>query len=136
MQPVSRATRPRGVPRGRASRPRLLKGRPDTVGVRTARSPRYGRGPGSGGRAAGPGDDLAQEEGAQPPGQRGATAGQDAGAGGLHDAPVGDAGGAYGLAVAALEAEVQVCEGARRGLDPLLGERPYEVQPPAGRLRL
>src|SRR3970282_2028015 len=70
------------------------------------------------------------------PGQGRAAGGEDAGAGGLHDAAVGDAGGADGLAVAALEAEVQVGKGARRGLDALLRDRPYQVEPPAGRLRL
>src|SRR3972149_11173180 len=66
----------------------------------------------------------------------GAPAGQDAGSAGLHDASVGDARGAYRLAVAALEAEVQVGEGAGCGLDPLLGDRSYEVQPSARRFRL
>ncbi len=84
---------------------------------------------------AGPRDHLAQEESAQPPGESGPVR-QDLRAGALHDAAVGDAGGADGLAVAALEAEVEVADGGRGGVDPLLGDRLDQVQPAPRRLGL
>src|SRR3972149_6262512 len=77
-------------------------------------------GGGGGGRAAGRGDALPQEEGAQPPGEGRPAVGQDLRPRALHDAPVGDAGGADGLAVGALEAEIEVADGGGgRGDGPL-----------------
>jgi hypothetical protein len=61
---------------------------------------------------------------------------EDGGAGALHDAPVGDAGGADRLAVAALEAQIQVTDHGRRRLYHVFGERAHEVQAAAGTLGL
>ena len=80
--------------------------------------------------------DLAQEERAQPPGSRGASLAMDGRAGALHDAAVGDAGRADGLAVAALEALVEVADDVRRELDEAFGERPDQVEAAARRLGL
>ena len=61
---------------------------------------------------------------------------KDAGARVLHDPAVGDAGGADGLAVAALQALVEVADGVRRRVDAAFGQRAHQVEAAARRLRL
>ncbi len=83
------------------------------------------------------GEEESQDEATGQPGCGGVAAvAQDFGPGFFHDLAVADAGRAGGLAVAALQAEVEVADNVLAEGDTPLAHRSHEVEPAPGRLGL